>query len=135
MPTLGSITFDELLDVAKGLEGKTIEVSVQVAAFEADREPHSLVSFGGVVERVKIGRGSRSIDRRPWRIWLTGDSGGQSGACVTLDPRLYIDGAFDADREEADDAFGERGEEPRAGMTWTLRVRQAGVMTEILVYV
>src|SRR5688572_14098101 len=110
------MTFDELLDVAKGLEGKTIEVSVQVPAFEADREPDSLASFGGVVERVELG-------------------GGPGGACVTLDPRLYIDGTFDADREEADYAFGERGEEPRTGMTWTLRVRQAGVLIEILVYV
>jgi hypothetical protein len=127
------MTFAELLDVLRGFEGRMAEVTVSVPAFDGERL--GLSSFSGTVREVRQGGGSLATDLdRPWRVWFE-ENPGPSTPCASFHPRLFIDATFEADREEADYAEGEFDPDDRTGLTWTLTVLQAGVMTEILVYV
>jgi hypothetical protein len=126
------MTFDEVVEVVKGLEGKHIEVSVNLPSFEEDF--YELVGFSGAVTRVGLGLGEQARVR-PWRIWLDEDEERSMPGVVSLDPRLFVSATFEADREEADYTEGEYDSEQRTGMTWTPRLNQANVMVEIIIFV
>jgi hypothetical protein len=121
--------FDELVELLASLVGKAIEASVQVPTFEDDAPPVAVATIDYTcVDRV-IGSDDAC------RLWMTRDDPATTSPNLT--PRedtltfrrdLYIAADFIADRHD---------DEPvtESGMTWTLKVQQASVQTEIVVYV
>jgi hypothetical protein len=117
------MTFEEMIDTLRGLDGKTVEVSVAIPRL--GDEPFGVASFSGVADRVAEGEGGGS---GVWRLWL-GEPHDLLNV-ASFDRSLFLAADFVADREEADqERVGE------SGMTWTLTIRQAGAQTEIIVYV
>ena len=120
--------FDELLDVLRSFVGKPVDVGVDLASSGDDL--FSLASFSGIVDRVDEGHAPRGAATNIWRAWFERDPRAPSSAVVTLDPRLYLDANFSADRHDDEERV-----DSDVGMTWTLRINLIPARVEILVYV
>lgn len=116
------MTFDELVAVARDLVGKVIDVDITVPGADVHAEPIHLAGFAGTVERV-----SPTLSDG-WRIW-TRENVGPGPGTVALYPRLFEGADFEADRHEEDMARVDA-----EGLTWTLRILQGGVTTQLTVY-
>lgn len=121
--------FDALPEVLRGFVGKWIDVSLSIPSFEST-SPLELIGFSGAVERVAEGH---RLGSGVWRVWLKETGPGPNAVSFTRS--IFVSADFEADREEGDFMEGEHDPNDSHGLTWTLRVQQAGVLTEIIVYV
>jgi hypothetical protein len=118
------MTFEETLDFLRHQEGRTVEIGVALPR-HGDEEPFLVASVSGRVERVAVGGGSAAPDAGDlWRVWLESGLGDQ----ITLHRRLFESAEVVADQPPPE-------ERNQTGTTWTLTIRQAGVVFDVLIYV
>ena len=124
------MTFDETLDVMRGLVGRQVEVSVGTP--RSDGELDIVAGFSGVPSEVKRG-GPRAGER--WYVWFPRDGGDPLAHHITLDRALFEDAEVEASGMSLEDVVAEEAGDGPRGTTWALKVRQASVVTDILIYV
>jgi hypothetical protein len=115
------MTFSETLEFLRGLRGKLIEVQV---GWPADEETVEIASFGGIVDRLDPTPPSSTTR---WRLRLGDDPLLVGNHTLVLDETLFEFADVVADAPPAE-------ERPSSGMTWTLLIRQGGLVVDMLVY-
>lgn len=114
--------FSELIKITKGFEGMLVEVDVYVPVSEQEWDTN-VAGFWGYVRKCESSQSGK------WVVWFREFESGPGAATVSFDPALFIDADYEANREEADQEAASD-----MGMTWTLKVRQAGITTVLMAY-
>lgn len=118
------VNFDQTAGFLREQVGRTIDVSMCLPA-PGEQEPIILASVSGEVDRVVMGGGQIVAPGDLWRVWFDSTHGDQ----VTLRRELFESAEIVADQPPPD----ERAE--GVGTTWTLTIRQAGLILDVLIYV
>lgn len=118
------MTFEETIAFLRDQEGRIMEIGVGPPVAD-DPGYFGLAGVSGKVDRVEPG-GGRAAEAAGdiWRIWFESDLVSQ----VTLRRDLFESADVVADQPPPE----ERNER---GTTWTLTVRQAGLIFDVLIYV
>jgi len=120
------MTFEQTLQFLADHTGKTVDVDVALVV-EGRSEPVHVAGFSGLLDRL-----SRSEARALPEAWYAGirqHPTGPAAASIRLDRELFE--AAEAHANVPEDP-NERGE---FGTTWTLTIRQGGVLTMVEFYV
>jgi hypothetical protein len=118
------MTFEETIDFLRHQEGRTVEIGVALPGQNGEK-PFVVANVSGKLDRVAVGGGSAAPDAGDlWRVWFDSGLGDQ----VTLHRRLFESAEVVADQPPPE-------ERNQTGTTWTLTIRQAGVVFDVLVYV
>ncbi len=120
------VTFDETLRFLTEQVGKSIDATVAVP-IEGPEETRHIAGFSGQVEGTSLS-GARGLPEA-WNVWLKQTDGTPFAASFRLDRGLFERADVNANVPEAAE---ERGE---FGTTWTLTIRQGGVVMSVEVYV
>lgn len=120
------MTFEETLRFLTEQAGRYIDVTVAVPA-EGTESTRHVASFSGQVEATSLS-GARGFPEA-LNVWLKQTVGAPAAASIRLDHGLFESAHVNAN--VPDDAE-ERGE---FGTTWTLTIRQGGVVMSVEVYV
>ena len=120
------MSFDETLEFLREQTGKWVEVAV--AWLDPGRdEPVHIAGFSGQVGEVR--RGGAQAAPEAWYVWMAEQKAGPSPGQIRLDRELFDEAHVQANVVEEPE---ERG---TSGATWTLTIRQRGVLTSVEVYV
>jgi hypothetical protein len=115
------MTFGETLEFLRGLRGKLVEVQV---GWPTGEEAVEIAGFGGIVDRLDP---TPSSSTTRWRLWLGVDPLVVGNPTLVLDENLFESAEVVADAPPAE-------ERSSSGITWTLLIRQGGLIVDVLVY-
>ena len=120
------MTFDETLQFLTEQVGRSVEVSVALPLPRRD-EPTHLAGFSGEVESVR--QSHARVLPEAWFVWFTHDDASPAPGSLRIDRELFEDADVHAN------PVSEPEERNEFGMTWTLAIRQGGVLTSVEVFV
>lgn len=120
--------FDETIKVLKGIPGYPADVSVHRRGLEHDGSG-GIAHFSGTIDRV-------TETKEPsggWRVWFREVDAPMPNGFV-IDPAIFDGADVQADSGLSLEEVIEESAHER-GTTWTIWVRQAGIVLEIMLYV
>jgi hypothetical protein len=118
--------YDETLDVLKGLPGRIVEINVWRRGHEQQGYPlASSNGRAGRVEKVRTGG---------WAVWFEDQHTGPGAALFAINPTIFDGAHIEHSDRPLEQVIAEEGDQP-TGTTWAIWIRQAGIVTEVLVYI
>lgn len=122
------MTVEELIEVVKGLPGRTVEATVAVG--EVDERRHFLTAFSGTVAKVTHWK----APTEHWTIWWEQDGAPKPReGSVTIWRNGYEHAEVKGSGRTLEEV--ETEDDAETGTLWEIWIWQSGTVMELLVYV